>query len=242
MAEFLFEDMTGGWTDMYGGGLFWKKGETYKNSIANNLFTLLALRLNAHVPEKRIVDQTYLEWAEKTWKWYLKTGMLNTKHWIIEDGLQQNGKPNRNQHWTYNQGVAIAVLVEWYQITGDKKTLDVAQKIADSVMLRMTDKNGILKEINEPHTGADGYQFKGVFTRHLYSLYEVTRRDDYRRFLMKNNDAIWSNRCSETGGFGVVWGGEGTTFNAATQSCALDTLVSLMGIEKLDFSLNVRKE
>jgi len=40
----------------------------------------------------------------------------------------------RNAHYTYNQGVAIAVLAEMYLQTNDKSYLELAEKIADATI------------------------------------------------------------------------------------------------------------
>ena len=230
-AEKIFDDMTDGWSDYLGGGIFWKKDSRYKNSIANNLFTLLALRLHAHRPETKVQGETYLAWAEEDWKWYSESGQINREIWMIEDGLRDNGQPNRNQHWTYNQGVAIAVMVEFYKLKNDKEYLDMAEKVADSTIQRLS-KNGILRERNEPRTGADGSQFKGIFMRHLYTLYEVSKKPEYCDFIEKNSESIWKHRNPETNGFSVSWGETAEMLNAGTQSSALESLIALVGILK----------
>lgn len=55
MAEIIFDDMTTGWSDACGGGIFWKKNPLhYKNSIANNLFSLTAIRLYKADPKSGV--------------------------------------------------------------------------------------------------------------------------------------------------------------------------------------------
>ena len=62
MAESIFTDMTGGWSDTCGGGIWWKKNERYKNAIANELFLSVAVQLAAlSTGEARA---NYLTWAE----------------------------------------------------------------------------------------------------------------------------------------------------------------------------------
>lgn len=242
-AERIFLDMTTGWSDLHGGGMFWKKNDTYKNSITNNLFTLLALRLHANLPEKEIKGEKYLQWGLKNWKWYSGSGMINRESWMIEDGLRRNdGQPNRNQHWTYNQGVAVAALVELSKIKSeaeksgqelpevlDEDFLGMGRNIADATISRLS-RNGILRERNEPNCGADGEQFKGVFMRHVFSLYEATKEEKYRDFIVNNAESVWKNRNPETQAFGVSWSVDNTKISTATHSSALEALVAQLGI------------
>lgn len=234
MAVLIFEDITGAFSEQFGGGMHWKRNDPYKNSITNNLFVLLALRLHANGVEKKVREKTPVEWAEKIWKWYRESGMINTENWMIEDGLRrENGQPNRNQHWTYNQGVAIAVFCEWYKLEKNEEDREIALKLAKATMERLS-RNGILRERNEPRPGADGTQFKGIFMRHLLVLYEVSKNKEVRDFVQKNSDSIWENRNKENNMMGVVWNEPTAYTNSAAHSSALDALVCRLGIEKID--------
>ncbi len=238
-SVFIFEDMTKAWSEQNGGGIFWKKGNTYKASIANSLFALLALRLHANNVTDKINGQTPLEWAEKDWKWFLDTKLINMETYQVFDGIQEDGNI-RPTHWTYNQGVVIAVLVEWYNLNKDEKSLELAQKIADAT-IKLQSRDGVLHEHNEPNMGADGVQFKGVFMRHLYSLYKASPKDEYKKFINSNADAIWKNRNPETNRFGGVWsdpvqagrGRGGNRSDAGAHSSALDAVVTRLGIANL---------
>jgi len=66
MASSIFDDMTGGWDDVCGGGIWWSKDRTYKNAIANELFLSVAARLANRVrdPDQQAQD---LAWAEAEW-------------------------------------------------------------------------------------------------------------------------------------------------------------------------------
>ncbi len=50
MARLIFVDMTGGWNDHCGGGIWWKKNTRYVNAIANELFLSVAIRLHQRIP------------------------------------------------------------------------------------------------------------------------------------------------------------------------------------------------
>ncbi len=232
MAQTIFKDMTTGYDQTCGGGIYWKKPQQYKNAIANGLFMLTALRLHQEAPKTKIAGKKPLQWGELVWKWFRETGMINRETWLVEDGLK-DCQPNRNQNWTYNQGVPIAVMCELYRIKGDKEALKMAEELAQAAMTKMVTPKGILKEKNEPNMGADGPQFKGIFIRHLALLYQVTKKEEYKTFILKNAESIWVNgRNPNSSQFGGVWGGPFDQTDASRQSCALDCLIEAMNLSK----------
>ena len=230
MAETIFEDMTTGWSDdTCGGGSFWKKNPLeYKNSIANNLFALTAIRLYNETGK-----QQYADWFKKEVNWYLQTGMYNTEIHQIEDGLTKDCTPNRGSHYTYNQGVAIAVLAEMYLHSHDKKYLNMAEKIAQATITKeMVNEEGILCEMNpQVAKSRDGVQFKGIFIRHLGFLYKVTNNPIYKEFIIKNAESIISrNYDPQTMSFGCYWYGPFQEANAAANSSALECVIEAKAI------------
>ena len=232
MAQTIFKDMTTGYDKTCGGGIYWKKPQQYKNAIANGLFMLTALRLHQDAPRTKIAGKKPLEWGEMVWKWFRETGMINREIWLVEDGLK-DCQPNSNQNWTYNQGVTIAVMCELYRIKKDTEALQMAEEIARAAMSRITTPQGILKEKNEPNMGADGPQFKGIFIRHLATLHQITQKEEYGEFILKNAESIWAKgRNPNSSQFGGVWAGPFDRPDAARQSCALDCLIEAMNIEK----------
>lgn len=224
MAQTIFEDMTTGWSERCGGGIFWKKNPLhYKNSIANNLFSLTAARLY------RATGQTaYLDWFEKNVDWYLHSGLINTDLYQIEDGLDDSCQPNRNAHYTYNQGVALAVLTEMYLQSRDRKYLDLAEQIAEATLTRrLVTENGILREMKpEIAQSNDGVQFKGIFIRHLAFLYEVTKNPLYKEFIIRNAQSIVSDNYDPSSrSFGCFWQGPFYKANAAANASALECVI-----------------
>ena len=231
MAQTIFQDMTTGYDKTCGGGIYWKKPQQYKNAIASGLFMLTALRLHQEAPKTKIAGKKPLEWGEMVWKWFCETGMINRETWLVEDGLK-DCLPNSNQNWTYNQGVPIAVMCELYRIKKDKEALQMAEKIARATISKMVTPQGILKEKNEPNMGADGPQFKGIFIRHLATLYQVTKNEEYKAFILKNAESVWEkSRNPNSSQFGGVWAGPFDRADAARQSCALDCLIEAMNLE-----------
>lgn len=232
MAETIFKDMTTGWSVEYNGGIFWKKNPMeYKNSIANNLFSLTAARLYQDTKKEE-----YLEWFKKNVEWYLNSGMYNTSNNLIEDGLdQKTGKPNSGGYFTYNQGVFIAVMTEMYKLTDEEKYLNIAESVAKTcINSEPLSKGGILCEINtDIDKNNDGVQFKGIFIRHLSYLYEVTGNEIYKDFILRNAESIVTNSYdAQTRSFGCYWYGPFYKVSPAATISALECVIEAYNFSK----------
>lgn len=228
MAETIFTGMTNGWSADFGGGIYWKcNPHQYKNAIANNLFGLLAARLLKHTG-----NQEYKDWLMKEVNWMLNSGMLNDQ-FMVEDGLQNDGKPNRNQYYTYNQGVLMAVLTEMYELTGEQHYLAKAEGIAKATLQNMTTPDGVLKEMRQStEPSGDGVQFKGIFVRHLSYLNRVAPKAEYKEFFRKNAYSIVIHDYDPVSkSLGCFWYGPFHKVQSAANACALDCLVAFQGLQ-----------
>ena len=225
MSETIFADMSGGWDDgACGGGIWWKKPKQYKNAIANELFLSVAAKL-ASLTQDREKKAKYLDWAQREWKWFAVSGMINSEN-LVNDGLDGACHNNHRTTWTYNQGVIIGGLTTLSKLSGDPKVLEVAQSIALSAIARLTDLDGVLHDSCEPgRCGNDAPQFKGIFVRNLGVLNSAAPLPGFRAFFRRNAESIWKNRDADDR-FGVVWSGASDLKTAATQVSALDALVA----------------
>jgi predicted alpha-1,6-mannanase (GH76 family) len=224
MSETIFADMATGWDDTCGGGIWWKKPKQYKNAIANELFLSVAAKLASLTPDPQ-KKATYLDWAQREWKWFSASGMINSEN-LVNDGLDAQCHNNHRNTWTYNQGVIIGGLAVLSKVSGDTKPFEAAQSIALSAISRLTDLDGVLHDTCEPaRCGNDAPTFKGVFMRNLAVLHSAAPVPGFRAFFRRNAESIWKNR-DATGQFGVVWSGPSDLKTAATQISALDALVA----------------
>jgi len=224
MAEQIFADMAGGWDNTCGGGIWWSKDNHYKNAIANELFLSAAATL-ASLTQDADKRAKYLDWAQREWKWFAASGMVNPDN-LVNDGLDSACHNNRGITWSYNQGVILGGLTVLAKQSGDAEPRKAAQSIALAAIARLTDLEGILHDPCEPaRCGNDAPQFKGIFSRNLAVLNAAAPVPGFRAFLRRNAEIIWTNRDSD-GRFGLVWSGPSNVKTAATQVSALDTLVS----------------
>ena len=230
MAETIFADMTTQWeTGTCGGGVWWSKdlkNSAYKNAITNELFLEIASSLaNRETDGAR--RATYLDWAEREWRWFKGSGMIDPDG-LVNDGLDAKDpkacRNNKQTTWTYNQGVILGGLAELAKADGDASLLPQAQAIAEAAMTRLVTAKGVLEE--PPGGGADLPQFKGIFMRNLVRLNEAAPRGEYKAFAERNADSIWRDDQGPSHQFGMRWEGPFDAGDGTRQTSALDALIA----------------
>lgn len=227
VSEAIFDDMTGGWDDTCGGGIWWKKDRHYKNAIANELFLSVAANLALRTHGQQ--STRYLDWADREWRWFSGSGMINADN-LVNDGLDSSCHNNHRTTWTYNQGVVLGGLVALSQAGKQPGLLPSANRIAAAALAHLTDPQGVLHDPCEPDCGEDGVQFKGVFTRNLAQLQAASGDDAFVRFLETNAESLWSNARTPANRFSTVWSGPPFAGNAGAQTSALDALVAAAAV------------
>jgi mannan endo-1,6-alpha-mannosidase len=116
LAQAVFNTQAARWdTSTCGGGLRWQiftfnNGYNYKNSISNGCFFNLGARL-----AKYTNNDTYAQWAEKTWDWVNTIGLMDDQYYIYDgtDDTSNCTSINRLQ-WTYNAGVYLLGAANMY--------------------------------------------------------------------------------------------------------------------------------
>jgi len=232
MAESIFADMAAGWDSTCDGGIWWSKDKTYKNAIANELFLAAAAHLAARTKSKQRAE--YLDWAQREWKWFNATGMINDQH-LVNDGLNlRTCKNNQRKTWSYNQGVIVGGLVELNRVAPDPSLIATAQGIVNATLTTLVDANGIMTDHCEPKCSGDGVQFKGIFVRNLMSLAVAAPDPRYRDFVDRNADSIWKNSLGPDNSLGQAWAGPiAAADKAGSQISALDTLTAATQFEAM---------
>ena len=219
IADKIFADLQGGWDDVAGGGVWWKRDpkkypENEKGSIENELYMDIAMGLYGAKPSG--AKQIYLDATNETWRWMQA---LIDASGLVWGSLNEDGTIKRsNVARPYNQGVVLGPLWALYKLAGDTTYLDRAEKIANAALDTMTWPDGILREICEQRgtcglDDLDSPLFKGIFVRYLGEFAQrLTGMDDtarqktaqrYTAFLQHNADAVWAN--FPRGIFGMDW-------------------------------------
>ncbi|HEY9126862.1 MAG TPA: glycoside hydrolase family 76 protein [Acidobacteriaceae bacterium] len=222
-SQAIFKDMTGGWSETCGGGIWWKKNERYKNAIANELFLALAMRLAADSSSGKRAG--YLDWARKEERWFVGSGMINGDG-LINDGLDASCHNNQKTTWSYNQGVILPALAGMAKQGHETDSLRLANRIAEAVSHHLVDGNGILHDPCEPQCGADGVQFKGILVRNLAALQGDSPSPRIASLLHANAESVWAKARSEDGRFSVDWSGPAQDSGTGGLISALDALTA----------------
>jgi predicted alpha-1,6-mannanase (GH76 family) len=228
MSSTIFDDMSKGWDDHCGGGIWWSKERHYKNAIANELFLSVAAHLanRASTAEEKA---RYKTWAEREWQWFQNSSMIRDDN-QINDGLDNNCKNNQKTVWTYNQGVILGALSELSQLHDKKNTLQHANQIADAAIKNLTNSDGILHDACEPNCGGDDVpQFKGIFVRNLSALQHRSPHQQYADFIQANAASIVAHQDADHA-IGLDWSTPTTKATAATQTSALDAIVAALAL------------
>ncbi|RAL65946.1 hypothetical protein DID88_005607 [Monilinia fructigena] len=118
-AEAVFNTQAPRWDDSTcGGGLRWQiftfnNGYNYKNSISNGCFFNLGARL-----AKYTGNDTYAQWADKTWDWMESVGLLDENYYVY-DGSDDTINCTKLNHiqWTYNAGAFLLGAANMYNYT-----------------------------------------------------------------------------------------------------------------------------
>ena len=109
LVQGVFNSQAARWdTTTCNGGLRWQiftfnAGYNYKNAISNGVFFNLASRL-----AKYTGNQTYADWADKSWNWATAVGLLSAKYEVFDGtGVEKNCTDQNPVQWSYNHGVYL---------------------------------------------------------------------------------------------------------------------------------------
>ncbi|QDS74119.1 hypothetical protein FKW77_009861 [Venturia effusa] len=145
LAQAVFNTQVPRWDDTTcGGGLRWQiftfnSGYDYKNSISNGAFFNLAARLGRYTG-----NQTYLDWAEKSWDWISTVGLMDG--YRIYDGSDDTLNCTQVDHiqWTYNAGIYLYGAAMMWNVSAANAASNASAEATAATTKWQTRINGIL--------------------------------------------------------------------------------------------------
>ncbi|KAL7800024.1 hypothetical protein V8C37DRAFT_398267 [Trichoderma ceciliae] len=177
LAQAVFNTQAARWdTEYCQGGLRWQiftwnNGYDYKNSISQACFFALGARLALYTG-----NQTYADWAEKTWNWMIDVKFINTSNWYVYDGadVETNCTVLTPYQFTYNAGGMILGAAAMYNYTESQAWKDrLDNLITGSKVFFTGPKKNIMTEVAcEPVStcNLDEHSFKAYLSRWLASI------------------------------------------------------------------------
>ena len=208
VVDLLWADIKNGWNSDLGGGIWWRKDNSSKNTPSNMPAAILAARLY-----KKFNNTDDLQWAQQIYDWQ-KSVLYDASSGWVYDNIDKNGTKNTSWKFTYNQGTFLGAALELFLITGNSGYFNDAIKAADyAVSSGFLTTNSILKD----EGGGDGGLFKGVFVRYFTRLIidgglESSKKTMYLNFFTNNAKTLWTKGTNKsTVLFGSAWDKAPTT-------------------------------
>ncbi|RFU30346.1 hypothetical protein B7463_g5993, partial [Scytalidium lignicola] len=172
LAQAVFNTQAARWdSDNCNGGLRWQiftfnAGYNYKNSISNGCFFNLASRLALYTG-----NQTYADWAERTWQWMEGVGLITPELFVFDGArVTDNCTEKDRNRWSYNHGIYLNGAAALYKYTNGSETWKqrVSQMVESSNIFF---NNDIMYEGCEPSgkCNVDQRSFKAYLSRWMAS-------------------------------------------------------------------------
>jgi predicted alpha-1,6-mannanase (GH76 family) len=232
ITDVLWSDIKSGWSSDLGGGIWWRKDNSSKNTPSNMPAAILAARLyrEFNKPED-------LQWAQQIYNWQ-KAVLYDNSNGLVWDNIEKNGTKNTSWKFTYNQGTFLGAAMELYKITNNTAYLDDAYKAADYTLNSgFLTANGVLKD----EGGGDGGLFKGVFVRYFTRMIidggiNNNKKQNYLSFMKTNAETLWvkgTNKNSVL--FGSAWDKiPGSTVDFTVQLSGMMMIEAAAELKKLN--------
>jgi predicted alpha-1,6-mannanase (GH76 family) len=179
-----------GWTADGGGGIWWRRGDDFKNAPANGPAAILLAR-GGHVG----LAGSIVEW--------MHDALLDPVTGLVRDGVRVGStgevRAVEGTTYTYCQGVYLGACVALAEVDGSTRWSTWASALLDAVATRVVAPNGVVPGYDD---GGDGGLFNGILARYLADA--ALRRPELaqtaRRIVLASAAAAWEGRREITGG------------------------------------------
>lgn len=229
----LIEQLHIAWTPDGGGGIWWRRGDGYKNAPANGPAAILLARAG---DTARATD--IMAWLTDT--------LVDSETGLVFDGLRidrDTGEVGElvKRIYTYCQGVYLGGCVELARADVSTAWRERAERTIDAIATNLA-PGGVLRG----HGGGDGGLFSGICSRYLAQaaseLPRGTATDTARDVVLTSADACWRNAALEHGPlFGPDWAKQATVPAKAEQRPSRELSVQVGGWLVIEAAASLRR-
>ena len=190
-----------GWSDDFGGGIYWKQGDfSTKNTCSNGPAAVLAMLLHDATGE-----QDYLDWAIRILDWTKQ--LKDESSGVYADNINDQGiiEPTK---WTYNTGTPLHANALLYAATNDETYLNEARSLA-AASLDWFGPLATMENGQELHIFPDTPWFNSILFRGLVALAEIDPEPDWAPVTAMLDFTAWgwTHARDENGFLNKDWSG-----------------------------------
>jgi len=188
-ASRLFDLVVSGWDDDLShaapGGVFWTQApwSSDRNTVSNMPGAQVGLRLHQLTGRRH-----HLDWSLRMYRW--TNQHLQRPDGLFHDHLNLEGEVEKTV-WSYNQGVPVSVNALLYEITGKRRYLDEAVRIADTALAFYAEADE-----DRDQTKLDGQPpfFNSIFFKNLLRLESITGGRRRHRAMEAYAERMWDGK------------------------------------------------
>ena len=176
-----------GWSDDFGGGLWWTTDRQEKNACVAGPAAIAAWHLY-----RALGNASYLVKARSLYSW-LRQHLFDATTGAVYDHVSrgEHGSDSLDRAiYTYNQGTFIGAADLLYRTTHAIAYYDDARRALEFAKSDLT-TDGVLREEG---VGRDGGGFKGIFVRYAVDFVRHNRVTTHGPWFDLNSRAAWSHR------------------------------------------------
>ncbi|MGH3622671.1 MAG: glycoside hydrolase family 76 protein [Sciscionella sp.] len=205
----ILRRLRSGWTDDGGGGIWWRRGDMFKNAPANGPAAIMHARAGEIERARAITD-------------WMESRLVDPRTGLVADGLRLDTGKLVQRYYSYCQGVFLGACLELGELDAAARTV---RAVAEHCVA-----GGVLRGAG----GGDGGLFAGILARYLalaaLQLPEPAS-GTARELVLASAQACWSNTIQAPGGplFGPEWNSPAPEVSALPGSQARDLSVQLSG-------------
>lgn len=175
-----------------GGGIWWRRGDDFKNAPANGPAAILLARTGSS--DDLVTAAALTDWMAAT--------LVDPASGLVRDGVRLDAggavREVAGTTYTYCQGVYLGACVELAQREGDARWHERAAAVLAATARGLAEPSGVIGGYDD---GGDGGLFNGILARYLAdAAVRRPRLPHARDLVLASAESVWENRADTAAG------------------------------------------